>query len=66
MANSQQLEVVLQSRAFTGSSDRTYLHESVLRRVDYAVMLLFVLVLVVAAALYFDAGIGKFSWLLWS
>jgi len=65
MAKSQQLEVVLQSRAFTGSPDRTYLHESVLRRVDYAMITFFVVVLVVATALYFGAGVGKFSWLLW-
>jgi energy-coupling factor transport system permease protein len=65
MAKSQQLEVVLQSKAFTGSPDRTYLHESVLRRADYAVIGLSVLVLVVAAVLYFTAGVGKFPWLLW-
>ena len=65
MAKSQQLEVVLQSKAFTGSPDRTYLHESVLRRADYAVIGLSVLVLIVAAVLYFTAGVGKFPWLLW-
>ena len=65
MAKSQQLEVVLQSKAFTGSPDRTYLHESVLRRADYAVIGLSVLVLVVAVVLYFTAGVGKFPWLLW-
>jgi energy-coupling factor transport system permease protein len=65
MARSQQLEVVLQSRAFTGSPDRTYLHESVLRPLDYAVMVFFALVLVIAAVLYFGAGVGKFPWLLW-
>jgi energy-coupling factor transport system permease protein len=64
MARSQQLEVVLQSKAFTGSPDRTYLHESVLQRVDYAVMALSTLVLAVAAVLYFGAGVGKFPWLL--
>jgi energy-coupling factor transport system permease protein len=65
MARSQQLEVVLQSKAFTGSPDRTYLHESVLRPVDYAVMVFFALVLVLAAVLYFGWGVGKFAWLLW-
>jgi energy-coupling factor transport system permease protein len=64
MARSQQLEVVLQSKAFTGSPDRTYLHESVLQRVDYAVMTLSALALVAAAVLYFGAGVGKFPWLL--
>jgi len=65
MAKSQQLEVVLQSKAFTGSPDRTYLHESVLRRADYAVIAISVLVLFLAAILYFTAGVGKFPWLLW-
>jgi energy-coupling factor transport system permease protein len=65
MVRSQQLEVVLQSKAFTGSPERTYLNESVLRRADYAVILLSVLILVVAAVLYFTAGVGKFPWLLW-
>jgi energy-coupling factor transport system permease protein len=64
MARSQQLEVVLQSKAFTGSPDRTYLHESVLRRADYAVMALSALTLVVAAVLYVQAGVGQFPWLL--
>jgi energy-coupling factor transport system permease protein len=65
MARSQQLEVVLQSKAFTGSPDRTYLHESVLQRADYAVMALFALVLVLAVVLYITVGVGKFAWLLW-
>jgi energy-coupling factor transport system permease protein len=64
MARSQQLEVVLQSKAFTGNPDRTYLHESVLQRADYAVMALSALTFVVAAVLYIQAGVGKFPWLL--
>ncbi len=64
MARSQQLEVVLQSRAFTGSPDRTYLHQSTLQSVDYAVMALSAILLVLAAALYVGWGVGKFSWLL--
>jgi energy-coupling factor transport system permease protein len=64
MARSQQLEVVLQSKAFTGSPDRTYLHESVLQRADYAVMALSALTFVVGAVLYIQAGVGKFAWLL--
>ncbi len=65
MAKSQQLEVVLQSKAFTGSPERTYLHESVLRRADYAVIGSSLVVLAVAAVLYFIAGVGRFPWLLW-
>jgi energy-coupling factor transport system permease protein len=65
MAKSQQLEVVLQSKGFTGSPERTYLHESLLRRADYAVMVLSALTLIVATVLYIQAGVGKFWWLLW-
>jgi energy-coupling factor transport system permease protein len=64
MVKSQQLEVVLQSKAFTGSGERTYLHESVLRGVDWAVIVLFALLFVVAAVLYFWLGVGKFAWLI--
>lgn len=63
MAKSQQLEVVLQSKAFTGSSDRTYLHESVLRTADWVAIALFAALLVFAAVLYFWLGVGKFAWL---
>ena len=66
MVKSQQLEVVLQSKAFTGSGDRTYLHESVLRRADYAVIVLFTLLFLVAAVLYFGPGVGKFAWLIFT
>jgi energy-coupling factor transport system permease protein len=66
MVKSQQLEVVLQSRAFTGTSDRTYLHESVLRTPDYAVLALFLLLFVLAVALYFWQGVGRFSWLVFT
>ncbi len=65
MVKSQQLEVVLQSKAFTGSSDRTYLHESVLRQIDYAVIGLFAVLFVAAVVLYFWQGFGKFSWLIY-
>jgi energy-coupling factor transport system permease protein len=64
MVKSQQLEVVLQSKAFTGSSDRTYLHESVLRRADYAVIVLFGLLFILAGVFYFWQGVGKFPWLI--
>ena len=64
MVKSQQLEVVLQSKAFTGESDRTYLHESVLRRADYIVSGLFVFLFILAVVLYFWLGVGKFAWLI--
>jgi energy-coupling factor transport system permease protein len=66
MVKSQQLEVVLQSKAFTGSSERTYLHESVLRGGDWAVIALFTFLFVLAAVLYFWLGVGKFAWLIYS
>ncbi|MGD9048512.1 MAG: energy-coupling factor transporter transmembrane component T [Anaerolineae bacterium] len=63
MVKSQQLEVVLQSKAFTGSGERTYLHESILTPLDWAVILLFAALLIVAAILYFTIGFGRFGWL---
>jgi energy-coupling factor transport system permease protein len=66
MVKSQQLEVVLQSKAFTGKSDRTYLHESVLRTVDYIVIGLFAFLFILAVVLYFWLGVGKFAWLIFA
>ena len=66
MVKSQQLEVVLQSKAFTGTSDRTYLHESILRTADYAVIALFTLLFVLAVVFYFWQGVGKFPWLVFT
>ncbi|MGB5593887.1 MAG: energy-coupling factor transporter transmembrane component T [Crocosphaera sp.] len=66
MAKSQKLEVVLQSKAFSGSSKRTYLHESILTQTDYIVMTGFVLLFIIATILYFQWGVGKFPWLLYS
>jgi energy-coupling factor transport system permease protein len=64
MVKSQQLEVVLQSKAFTGSGDRTYLYESVLRPLDWAVIVFFVVLFLAAGVLYFWQGVGQFAWLL--
>ena len=61
MVKSQMLEVVLQSKAFTGSPDRTYLNESVLGPADYAMMAFFALLFVAAVVAYFWLGIGKFG-----
>jgi energy-coupling factor transport system permease protein len=61
MVKSQQLEVVLQSKAFSGSSDRTYLHESILGKADYLLMAFFTLFLVASILLYFGFNIGKFG-----
>jgi energy-coupling factor transport system permease protein len=64
MVKAQQLEVVLQSKGFTGSPDRTYLHESVLRPLDWAAIIVFSAFFIVAAVLYFWLGVGQFRWLL--
>lgn len=65
MVKSQKLEIVLQSKAFPGSSNRTYLHESLLTSTDYffisSLMLLFILTMI----LYLWYGVGKFIWLIY-
>ncbi len=66
LSKSQKLEIVLQSKAFSGSSQRTYLHESALTPPDYILMIGSALLLLMAIALYFGLGIGKFAWLLFS
>lgn len=60
MVKSQQLEVVLQSKAFSGSPDRTYLHESVLKPLDYSLIAFFILFFSIALYLLLAFGIGKF------
>lgn len=65
MVKSQALEVVLQSKAFTGSGERTYLHESILSPLDWSVIILFVTFFVLAAVLYFAIGFGRFGWFLY-
>ncbi|MEB3308723.1 MAG: energy-coupling factor transporter transmembrane component T [Snowella sp.] len=64
MTKSQKLEVVLQSKAFSGSSQRTYLHESLLTPLDYGAIAFFIILFIVATVAYFAFGIGKFNWLL--
>jgi energy-coupling factor transport system permease protein len=61
MVKSQQLEVVLQSKSFSGKPDRTYLHESILKTIDYALMAFFSITLVLVLVLYIATGFGKFS-----
>jgi len=65
MVKSLQLEVVLQSKAFTGNSERTYLHESILGRIDWAVIVFFAVMFVLAVVLYYAIGFGKFAWLIY-
>jgi energy-coupling factor transport system permease protein len=64
MVKSQQLEVVLQSKAFSGSPERTYLHESILRPADYMMIWFFIVLFVLVVFFYFGFGVGKFAWLI--
>lgn len=61
MVRSQQLEVVLQAKAFSGSKDRTYLHEPRLRTADISLILFSLGSLIAAFALYFTMGLGRFT-----
>lgn len=60
MFKAQQIEVVLQSKAFSGRADRTYLHESTLATRDWITVAGAVLALAVAATLYVTLGFGRF------
>lgn len=64
LVKSQMLDIVLQSKAFTGSSQRTYLHETRMGAADYAVIAGSVLFLSAAAIAYFGWGVGRFGDLL--
>jgi energy-coupling factor transport system permease protein len=66
LSKSQKLEIVLQSKGFSGSSQRTYLHESALTIADYLLMIGSSLLFVIAIAIYFRFGIGKFGWLIYT
>jgi energy-coupling factor transport system permease protein len=61
MVRSQQLEVVLQAKAFSGSKDRTYLHEPRLRLADILILLFALAFVVTSFALYFTLGFGRFT-----
>jgi energy-coupling factor transport system permease protein len=64
LLKSQQMEIALQSRAFSGRRDRTYLHTSSLGAWDILVMVLFSLGVVGAWWGYRSQGVGSFAWLL--
>ena len=61
MVRSQQLEVVLQAKAFSGSADRTYLHEPRLRTADVLLMLSSGAFVVGAFVFYYWKGFGRFT-----
>ena len=65
MAKSQQLDVVLQSKGFSGSAERTYCNEADLTREDHIFMALLATFFVAALVLYFTAGAGRYGWLIY-
>jgi len=60
MFKAQQIEVVLQSKGFSGKADRTYLHASELRGVDWGVIALAAAGMGAAIVLSAAVGLGKF------
>ncbi len=60
MVRSQQIEVALASRAFSGTPERTYVHESVLRRADVALIALCAIVSLAATWLRLTGVLGGF------
>jgi energy-coupling factor transport system permease protein len=61
LIKSQQLEVVLQSKAFSGSAERTYLVPLHLRARDWLVMSTAAVSVIVALFLRFAYGVGAFG-----
>ncbi|MCD4673066.1 MAG: energy-coupling factor transporter transmembrane protein EcfT [Anaerolineaceae bacterium] len=61
LVRSQQLEVVLQSKAFNGDADRTYFHEVQMEIVDYFLISILFLFSIAAIYLRVQFGWGKFS-----
>jgi energy-coupling factor transport system permease protein len=59
---SMQLEIGLQAKAFSGSSDRTYLHSIEMRPLDWTVTILAAGGTIAALALRMAAGFGAFSY----
>lgn len=60
MFKAQQIEVVLQARAFSGRPERTYLHESRLRAADWIVLIVSLLFLTAAVVLSGAGLLGRF------
>ncbi len=61
MVRSQELDVILQSKAFSGDPDRTYLHESQFTPLDYGVVVISSMILILVLILYFGWGVGRFG-----
>jgi energy-coupling factor transport system permease protein len=61
LVKTQQLEVVLQSKAFSGSPDRTYFHDSKLQTSDYCYILVSSICVVVSIFSYILWDVGRFK-----
>ncbi len=61
LVKSQTLEVVLQSKAFSGSPQRTYLHESKLGAMDYVIMVFLSTCLILVLLAYALLDVGRLS-----
>jgi energy-coupling factor transport system permease protein len=61
LVKSQQMEVVLQAKAFSGSSERTYLYDATLSKADVFLILLSGMFLITALILRFGYQLGVFS-----
>ena len=61
LTRAQMLEVALQAKAFSGRSERTYLHTATLQVRDYVVGGLAVVFLVMAGIAYIVWGVGRFA-----
>lgn len=61
MFKAQQIEVVLQSKAFSGQGRRTYLHDSVLGWNDWLMIILMILFTLAFLVFYFAWGLGRFN-----
>jgi energy-coupling factor transport system permease protein len=62
MVRAQQLEVVLQSKAFSATGERTYLHDVALTRRDWIALAFGCVALLAVVALYYGYGVGRFTW----
>mgnify|MGYP006288068709 CR=1 FL=1 len=64
LLKSQQMEIALQSRAYSGRRDRTYLHDSSLTTSDILVILLLISGFIGSLVTYYRFGIGSFAWII--
>lgn len=60
LVRAQQLEVVLQSKAFSATGERTYLHDVSMTRRDWIALTLGVAALLAVVALYYGYRVGRF------